>query len=193
VEQEEMLRAMAKLTLANSQQIRALQGCLFITYLAPADSNLVTEPKKALQQYYEAIRGQRGHTRGPPAVHALGGLLDALVENDPNDPTLAALHKWICAEDRSWRQVTALFPHTRVQPIGARTLADNSTSLQFATIEISIYSLHPETLLDLSGPALAIALEKLLTTHVLKVQHASKEVGPPPPKRLERVLQRMLD
>jgi hypothetical protein len=50
VAQEEMLRTMAKLTLANSQQIRALQGCLFITYLAPVDSGIVKEPKIALPQ-----------------------------------------------------------------------------------------------------------------------------------------------
>jgi hypothetical protein len=46
---EDMLHTMAKLTLANSQSIRSIEGCLYNMYLIPEAAAPIQEMKRALR------------------------------------------------------------------------------------------------------------------------------------------------
>jgi hypothetical protein len=161
-------------------------------YLIPEAAAPIQEMKRALQEYYDDIRGKRQHGRGPPAVHAVAALLDALAEASPTDEPLKKIHSWTTDPARTWQEVTALIPHCRWQPIGPYTTSDG-TVLRMASLQLAFSPVHQVTISGTTGYQLTQQLHQVVTENLLTIEHASVQPGQPPPKKLEKILQRMMD
>eukprot|EP00959_Pyramimonas_sp_CCMP1952_P337398 7065430-Pyramimonas_sp.AAC.2 len=79
--QRRLITLMTKQLLRLSQQNREIMGCVFDTFLIPANSNIILRAQEQTSRYAEAVKVKgQADKLGPPHIWAMAGVLAALKE-----------------------------------------------------------------------------------------------------------------
>ena len=174
---DEILPALAKLTLSHSDWIRRILPAIdFVTVLVPSDAKIITFLKTSLKQYADAIAKEgRGHSCGPPEAWIL---LDFVEDMKSTPPRGTTAEQW-----------GALLDHIR-------TLTPEEASSQYlSTLKMGKgFSKKGEpaiTKVTFKAPCKAVHLA--LHTALSSSEGAKVKVGTAPRGPLERELQTFLD
>ena len=185
----EVMVALAKLTLNNSQSLRSLAGCTLTTYLVPSDKAAVVSAQESSKTYDKAVReAGRGHLLGPPHLHVAGAFLEVVaadLEFKAQYPqargvvdqflTKAKLDEEVILECLSYFRVKKTF-----------TKGDEE-STDKVTFSVSPYGKFFAT----EAPFSPIQLHSALC-HACVFYEGVRKLGPPPKPEVERVVERLL-
>ncbi len=89
----EVIEAIIKLLLRDTQAIADLQASTYKTAIAPADSESLMAGKNEAQDYMEAQKDHADQIRGPPHIHIVSEVIFTAYNNKNSSPASAAILK----------------------------------------------------------------------------------------------------
>mmetsp|Transcript_52144 Transcript_52144/g.148659 ORF Transcript_52144/g.148659 Transcript_52144/m.148659 type:complete len:205 (-) Transcript_52144:331-945(-) len=173
-QKDDLVVALAKLTLQNTSAIQELQAAAFRTYLIPADLPAVSKSKDTVTEYIKVTKDEGPeHRRGPIHLHAAAGFFEGLVDAPKGDGDVDMVSKNIT----KWRE--------------------DIEEMEFheAMEELPVFRIGKTFKSDVKKLQIRISNKLvMMDVHDLLLRKGGKvKVGQPPKTELQRIIQRHLD
>jgi hypothetical protein len=179
----ELMTTLIKSGLATQQQVRALTATAWTTYLVPSMHPIIPAAEAAGKAYFEAVRGQPQHTKGPPHIHIFAAVVQAAAEQEDGDAELKmALEEIVKVPPAEVAELVLHFQVKKCHPNGRHADKHKVTMAFSPMAPIRVLGTSP------GGPK----LHEIIRAYMVNKVKAAMMQGQPPRSQLERALQRLL-